>query len=273
MKRILIPTDFSPCAKNALQIGAAVARATGAEVLLLHILYSPLGLEKMPAKMAEYPEVKAAVTKIKSSLKKETETPALKGIKVDTRIDIGTPAPSILLAARKWNAELIVIGSHGVSESDHPFVGSNAQKVLRGAECPVLSVQKDHTIKNPKQLTFASSFDNVNIKAFEKILVLAKALKAGVHLLHVNTPVEFNSTRTINSKIDAFEKNFPRQKFTRALYSDSDVHTGVAGYLSEHPTGMVALMTKTRHRKPSYTLGVTESVAYHSPVPVLSVNI
>lgn len=272
MKRILIPTDFSPCAKNALQIGAAIAKTSKAELLLLHVLYSPIGLEKLPAKLSDYPDVKAAVSKTKDLFKKELANPVLKGIPVDTKIDVGSAAPTILYTARSWKADLIVIGSHGITEADHPFVGSNAQKVIRGAECPVLAVQKDHTIKNLKQLTFASSFDGGNVKPCEKILDIASVLKVSVHLLHVNTPVEFRNSQEINSLVDNFEKNFPKEKFTRALYDDYDVHSGVANYMKENPKGIVALTTRTRHRKPSYTLGFTESVAYHSPVPVLIVN-
>ncbi|MCU0397811.1 MAG: universal stress protein [Cyclobacteriaceae bacterium] len=270
MKRILIPTDFSPCAKNAVQIGATVAKATGAEILLLHILYSPLGLEKLPPKMAEYPEIQEAITKAKKSLEKEVNSKALEGVEVETQIDIGTPAQNILATAKSWKADLIIIGTHGMQESDHPFVGSNAQKVIRGADCPVLSVQKDHKIKSLDKFIFASTFDERSVKPFEKILDLAKSLDASVELLHISTPINFKSTRTINSTIDSFTKNFPKSKLSRALYTDFEVHTGIANYLEDNPEGIVALATRTREHQPSYTLGVTESVAYHSPVPVLS---
>lgn len=273
MKRILIPTDFSPCAKNALHIGAMIAEATGAEILLVHILYSPLGLEKLPPKMAEYPEIKAAVSKTKKALKKEESIPVLKNVTVSSRIDIGTPAVDIVGISKSWKADLLVIGSHGLDEFDHPFVGSNAQKILRGAECPVLSVQKNHKLKDIKELIFASNFDENSIKPFEKVLELAKAFSATVEFLHINTPISFKNTRTINAQMDAFEKKFPKGKFKRTLYTDFDVHTGIANYLKDNPHGIVALGTRTRYRQPSYTLGFTESVAYHSPVPVLSVNL
>jgi nucleotide-binding universal stress UspA family protein len=274
MKRILIPADFSPCARNALQIGALIAGTTGAKILLLHILYSPLGLEKLPTKTAEYPEIKEAMSSARKLLKKEEDLALLKDIKVETKIEIGTPAQNILSTAKSWKADMIIIGSHGLEESEHLFVGSNAQKVLHGAECPVLSVQKNHKIKDIRKLIFASrNFDCNSTKPFEKILNLAKAFRATVELLHVNTPIEFKNTRTIHAQMDAFEKQFPTTKFTRTLYTDFDVHTGVVNYLKKKNNGIVALCTRTRFKIPSYTLGVNESVAYHSPVPMLSVNL
>jgi nucleotide-binding universal stress UspA family protein len=273
MKRILIPTDFSPCAKNALQVGAMIAEATGAEILLLHILYSPIGLEKLPKKMAQYPEIKAAVNKTIKAFKKEESHPALKQVKVTTKIDVGTPAVTILSTAKSWKADLMVIGSHGLDDSEHPFVGSNAQKVLRGAGCPVLSVQKNHRIKDFKEVIFASNFDQDSGKSFEKILEFAKAFNATIELLHINTPISFKNTRTINAQMDAFAKKFPKTKFKRQHYTDFDVHTGIANYLKDNPSGLVALGTQPRFRQPSYTLGFTESVVYHSPVPVLSMNL
>ncbi len=270
MKRILIPTDFSPCAKNALRVGAEVARSTGSEILLLHVLYSPL-LEKLPAHIAEYPEIKKAVTSIETSLNKELKSPALKGITVNTKIEIGTPAPLILSIARSWKPDMIIIGSHGQEESTHPFVGSNAQKVLRGADCPVLSVKPDQSLRDSRKLIFASNFEEGTTRSFNKILEIAKALGASIQLLHINTLISFKNTATINAQIDSFEKNYPDEKFSRTLYTDYDVHSGIANYLNDHSKGIVALVTRTKSKQPSYTLGVAESVAYHSPVPVLSV--
>lgn len=272
MKRILIPTDFSPCAKNALKIGAAIAAATKAEVLLLHVLYTTLGLEKIPARLADYPEVKSAVTKGKNALKREQENPVLKNITVTTAIEVGTASQVILFTAKKWKADLIIMGSHGAQETNHPFVGSNAQKVLRGAEVPVLCVQKDHSLKNLKKITFASNFEPGSEKSSVKLLEVAKALNASVQLLYVNTPLNFKDSRYINERFDWFEKNAAKLKYTRAIHCDYDVHKGIANYLGDSNDGIASLVTRTRQGLPSYTLGVAESVAYHSPVPVLSVN-
>lgn len=271
MKRILIPTDFSPCAKNALQVGAEIARSTGAEILLLHVLYSPL-LEKLPARIAEYPEIKKEVNSIEVALSKELKSPALTGLSVETKIEIGTPSPLVLASAKSWKADLIVIGSHGQEESTHPFVGSNAQKILRGAECPVLSVKTNHSIKDLKNFIFASNFEEGTTKAFSKILEIAKALRGSIQLLHINTIITFKNTGMINAQIDSFEKNYPNEKFSRTLYTDFDVHSGIANYLKDNSRGIVSLVTRAKSKQPSYTLGVAESVAYHSPVPVLSVN-
>lgn len=272
MKRILIPTDFSSCAKNALKIGATMASTTGSEILLVHILYSPLGLEKLSPRVARYPEVTEALADAKEALKKEMKNPALKGIKVESMIEIGAPAPLILAKAKSWKADLLVIGLHGMEESTHPFVGSNAQKILRGAECPVLSVKADHSMKELRNIIFASNFEEMNPKAFEKVLGIAKALDAKIKLLHVNTVMNFKNTNLIHSQIDSFEKTFPDVAFSRTLYSDNDIHSGISNYLKQNSQGIVALITRARNKQPSYTLGVTEGVAFHSSVPVLSVN-
>lgn len=273
MKRILIPTDFSPCAKTALQIGAAIAKKTGAEIRLLNVLYSPLGFEKLPSKMNAYPEIKELVRKAEAAIEKEKNNTVLKSLKVDSKLEIGLPAQNILSEANAWKADLIIIGSHGSDEPLYPFVGSNAQKVLRGANCPVLSVQKNHTLKELNKFIFASNFDENSVKAFTKMLPVIMALKATVHLLHVNTITLFRDTRSTTALIDAFEKYFSKVKFTRTLYSDFDVPVGIANYLKENSGGIVGLVARTKHKQPSYTLGVTESVAFRSPVPVLSINL
>lgn len=270
MKRILIPTDFSPCAKNALTVGVELAAALKAEVLLLHVIYSPSGLEKFPEKISDYPELKNMVTRSRQHLKRDQD--AFKHVPIETQLDIGTPFQVILSTAKKWKADLIILGSHGTAEKNHPFVGSNAQKVLRGADCPVLSVQKDHTLKNLKKITFASNFEEGCDKAAIKIMELARLLKAQVELLYINTPLNFKDTPYICERLKWFEKKNPTLKFTQAVHCDYDVHRGIANFLREEKQGMAGIVTRTRRGLPSYTLGVAKSVAYHSPVPVLSIN-
>lgn len=270
MKRILIPTDFSACAKNALKVGSELAAELKAEIVLLHVIYTSNGLERLPENLAKYPELKNAVAKTKQHLKRDQEH--YEKLTITTQLEIGTPFQVILATAKKWKADLIIMGSHGTAEKDHPFVGSNAQKVLRGADCPVLSVQKNHTLKNIKKLTFASNFEDGCEKAAAGIMDFAQTVKAQVQLLYVNTPLNFKDTHYIQERFQWFEKKNSKLKFSYAIHCDYDVHRGIAHFLEGEKKGIAGIVTRTRKGLPSYTLGVAESVAYHSPVPVLSIN-
>ncbi len=272
MKRILIPTDFSPCAKNAIKVGVQLAAETGAEILLLHVIYTTLGLEEIPSRLADYPEVKSAVAKGKNALQREVDSALLKNIKVTSTIDVGTPSQIILWTGRKWKSDLIIMGSHGTEELNSPFVGSTAQKVLRGADSPVLCVQTNHTLKNLKQVTFASNFEQGSEKAALTLLAFAKTMNATVELLYVNTPLNFKDSKYIQERFDWFVKNSIKLRYSRAIHCDYDVQKGIANYLANAKDGIVSLVTRTRQGLPSYTLGIAESVAYVSPVPVLSVK-
>ena len=108
--------------KKCFKIGAAIASATKAEILLLHVIYTTTGLEKIPERLADYPDVKSAVLKAKNALKNEEQSSILKGVKVTTSVDIGTASPVILFTARKWKADLIIMGSHGMEEASHPLL-------------------------------------------------------------------------------------------------------------------------------------------------------
>lgn len=270
MKRILIPTDFSACAKNALKVGSELAAELKAEILLLHVIYTTNGLEKLPENFINYPELKNVVNKARQHLKKDQEQ--YEKITITTQLEIGTPFQVIITTAKKWKADLIIMGSHGTAEKNHPFVGSNAQKVLRGADCPVLSVQKNHTLKNLKRLTFASNFEDGCEKAAAGIMEFAQTVKAPVQLLYVNTPINFKDTHYIQERFKWFEKKNNKLKFTQAIHCDYDVHRGIAHFLADEKQGIAGIVTRTRKGLPTYTLGIAESVTYHSPVPVLSVN-
>lgn len=269
MKRILIPTDFSACAKNALKIGTELAAELKAEIVLLHVVYAFNGMEKIPENLSGYPELKRAVNRATQQLKREQER--YKKVAITTQLEIGTPFQAVLTTAKKWKADLIIMGSYGTREKNI-FIGSNAQKVLRGAECPVLSVHKNHTLKNLRKLTFASNFEDGCDRAVAGIMNFAQTVKAQVQLLYVNTPLNFKDTFYIHERFKWFEKKNKKLKFTQAIHCDYDVHSGIANFLKSEKQGIAGIATRTRKGLPSYTLGNTESVIYNSPVPVLSVN-
>ncbi|CAD5252862.1 MULTISPECIES: universal stress protein [unclassified Imperialibacter] len=275
MKTILIPTDFSSSANNALRVAALIARQAKAEIHLLHSVRTNIDWAHLPIeKRASYPETLANIEKAESQLEKESWKPLLKGLKIHTHLVTGNTYEQIVhFANKKVKADLVVMGSHGPDEPKELFIGSNAQKTMRMAQCPVLTVKKNFKGKTFKKILFASDFaENVNA-SFEKILDVAKAVKAKIEMVFINTPTDFKNDDNINQIMDRFIAKYPGVKFSKAVYNHQLPDRGILNYSLTSKPDMISLVTHGNRHIPHYLLGVTETLVYHSDFPVLSMNI
>ena len=147
-RRILVTTDFSDTSLEALPIAVEIASHFDAELLLVHILpmdtptpwdippYADFGLASLPL-----PEYEAQV---RQEVERRLEVLAGKraqGVKVRSVLRRGDPATEIGLLAAAEKADLIVLATHGWTGWRHLVFGSVAERVLREAPCPVLSVR------------------------------------------------------------------------------------------------------------------------------------
>jgi nucleotide-binding universal stress UspA family protein len=138
---MLWPTDFSAAAKAALPHVLLMAKLTGGDVVLLHVLPTPV--------MYASPEVAAAAPKldpaIRVSAARELERLAkslrARGLKVKSLLEDGLPVERILQVAHRLRSDLIVLATHGRSGLAHVLLGSVAENVVRRAACPVLVVR------------------------------------------------------------------------------------------------------------------------------------
>ena len=140
IRRILVPTDFSESARQALEWGVALALEFKSEVLLLHVVENltvGYASDLFPVPMAEvYEEISGYA---RTELSKLAEEIRAKGIEVTERLAQGTPSAEIIRIAKEEPVDLIVVGSHGKGLLDHALFGSTTERVVRKASCPVLT--------------------------------------------------------------------------------------------------------------------------------------
>ena len=145
LKKILYPTDFSEYSLAALQYAVSIARQNDAELYCLHVVDMPqeeyLTQEYMvPLNVPHVPEDK--VLRTARARLKRFEAENLSEInKVTSRVLVGVPFVEIIRYAREQSIDLIVIGTHGHSALAAMLLGTVAEKVVRKAPCPVLTVR------------------------------------------------------------------------------------------------------------------------------------
>ncbi|MBI5760629.1 MAG: universal stress protein [Planctomycetales bacterium] len=145
LKRILFPTDFSPNANAALAYATALAEQFGAELHVLHVMVEPAVIIPEPGAFYPIPDTLLADIKEQSekALNQVPDPQWCQGKVVQRVLRRGTPFVEIVRYAKEANADLVVLGTHGRGGLAHVLLGSVAEKVVRKAPCPVLTVRPE----------------------------------------------------------------------------------------------------------------------------------
>jgi nucleotide-binding universal stress UspA family protein len=142
-KTILVPVDFSKGSEQAVAKAAELARALGSPVHLLHVYQVPvLALPDAPV-MASPTFIADLTSRAQAELNRHRERLTAEGITAQAEITEGVPASTIVEKAKALGAAMIVMGTHGRSGFQRFLLGSTAERVVRTATTPVLTVHLD----------------------------------------------------------------------------------------------------------------------------------
>jgi nucleotide-binding universal stress UspA family protein len=190
--RILCPVDFSDVSRRALEHAAALGRRQGARVVAVHVApavaTAPVAPAPVPgAAVAPSPEERRTRAR---ELEELASSIRASGGEVEARSREGDVVRSVLDEAESLGADLIVMGTHGKGGFERLVLGSVAEKVVRKAPCPVLTVSPpaaDETPAPPRydRVLCAVDFSEASPRALEYALLLAEEPRSEVALVHV----------------------------------------------------------------------------------------
>ena len=133
---ILVPTDFSETAEQALHVALSLGRDHHAKLVLVAAPPPPPPASEVYVPLHDYDGVTEAMKRQLSELAR-----SITALPVETRMIVGSPGQAIVAVADECQADLIVMGTHGRSGLSRLLMGSVAEHVLRHASCPVLSIK------------------------------------------------------------------------------------------------------------------------------------
>ncbi len=142
LKKILVPQDFSDYSLHALKYAITFADLFKAELLVLHIVEPIVYPADFSFGQVSIPAMEEEIRKHSEEQLNELVSKDIpENIKATPIIRVGKPFIEIVEVAKAENADLIVISSHGRTGMDHVLFGSTADKVVRKAPCPVLTIR------------------------------------------------------------------------------------------------------------------------------------
>lgn len=278
MKTILVPTDFSKPAEWALEVATGIAKRADGQVILLHIIEQP-GSESFNAEGqvsdGDGWENKIFILKLIERNKQQLKDAALliqnAGVDVKTELRLGNPYHGIRTVITEKEVDLIVMGTSGRSNFEEILIGSNTEKVVRHSKCPVLTVHQKPRGDNFSNIVYASCL-NENEKDFADVVKNAQLMyNAKVHLVHINTPGNFQPDHVTKRVLENFAKKVKLQNYTTNIYSDRTEEDGILRFAATIDADLIAMATHGRTGFAHVMLGsIAEDVVNHSGRPVLT---
>ena len=157
-KFLLVPTDFSPGADIAMSYAIDMAAREKGTIHFLHVIDGDSCVTAYPdGLLIELPGVRDQLIDVANArLDERVERCRAAGVRASRRVAFGRAAPLIAQEASSRNADLIVMGTHGRSGFSHFLLGSVAERVLRLAQCPVLTVRETSRVADAIALDAAA---------------------------------------------------------------------------------------------------------------------
>lgn len=273
MKKIIVPVDFSKQSEFALKVAASLAKKHDSEILVLHML--ELNQAMINSTEGFHPEQTVFLLKLaEKRLGKFLEKPYLKDLKVTPIIKHYKVFREVNDVAKEHQVDLVVMGSHGTDGLKEIFVGSNAEKVVRNADIPVIVVKEEIDDFLVERFVFACDFNDDNLMAFQKAKNFAELLSAELELVYINTPGDtFRSTKDAYKHINQFLTK-ANAGYQVEIYNDYSIEKGILNYSDSVRAQMIGIPTHGRKGLSHFFMGsIGEDLANHSKIPVVTFKI
>lgn len=278
MKTILVPTDFSPAAKAATEVAATIALKEQAQVILLHAVEIPasgsFNVEGEVLTTDNWEEKIFSMKVIESGKQKLERLSAelnQRGVNTTHQLRLGSPFIGIREIITSKTVDLVVMGTAGHSKLEEMLIGSNTEKVVRHAKCPVLTVHQPLMKKEFKNIVYATNF-GTREDAFAKVVINTRKMYNGrIHLVRINTPSNFESDVKVRNDMEAFAKKVNLTDYTLNTFNHYNEEEGIIHFAKNIDADLIALSTHGRTGLAHVLAGsIAEDLANHSVIPVLT---
>ncbi len=269
VQKILVPTDFSPKADQALKIACDLAKVTRAEIVLLHTIDLPYSTELRKEKLRTELE-KSAKPALKEQVKwAKTELSRLK-INVDSKLVIGNPIQAIVKEAGEGKYDLICMGNR-ISSGLRRFVFDNTTNgVIDLSPCPVLATTDKVKEVNLRNMIFGTDFREGDLNILLRISRLARELKSHIDVVHVCKRRSFDETLRLTGFERLAEKKVDYKDMKFHQFVDDDVDEGIETAIKAMNAGLVILSREHRSFLDAlFGSDVIDDLVYKAEIPVL----
>ena len=275
MKNILIPTDFSDNAWNALEYGLELFKKTKCTFHLMHV-------NPIPPYSGAGTSVRAAADNFKESILKDSRENLKKLLDRIEKLPLNTKHTFVSLAfydyftdavkreSENKKIDLIIMGTKGATGLKKATVGSNTGDVMTKVKCPLLAVPENTEFKKPREIAFPTDYHTgYNANVLHNLLEMATMNNASLRILYINKKgEELNLEQQKNKQfLEDYLKDMEHSFHT---LNHIKLETGVECFIQSRDIDMIAMVAKNLNflQRVLFRPAV-EKISYHTHTPFL----
>jgi len=277
MKKILVPVDYSKTSTTAFDVAFDIAKKSGAEIIAMNVVeevttesYRVTG-EWHKADWEDRIFTYELLKKSKAQLEKLVKDPKYADVKVTGEQRVGNPYHGITTIVTEKKVDLIVMGTRGHTKLEEMVIGTNTEKVVRHARCPVLTIQKKPATTNFKNIVYATSMSPEE-EVFSRFVKKTQQMyDSTIHLVRINTPSNFQRDVIVKDAMAKFAKKLGLKNYTLNIFNDISEEMGVIYFGESINADLIAMATHGRTGFAHVMAGsIAEDVVGQSKRPVLT---
>lgn len=254
IEAIVIPSDFSKNASSALRYAIMLSKKLKAKLIVFHCSH-----------MSAYSLSAAGTEAAMSALLKEDEQDKLKKLRLQVKKSYNqagydkVPDSTLCVVefnpmvventielARKYNAGLIVMGTHGASGIKKFFFGSNTSIMIAKSDIPIMAIPENYKLSSPDTITFASDLENVSVE-LRTLMPLVTAFKSTLEIVYLDYGLDLTNTKRKHA--EAVIKKIPYKKIELVLQKatiETSLVDQVKKYINKNKTDCLVMFTRER---------------------------
>ncbi|OFX87985.1 MAG: hypothetical protein A2W99_11525 [Bacteroidetes bacterium GWF2_33_16] len=285
IQKILVPIDFSDYSVNACRYAIGLAEKLNAEIKLMHVYYNPV-VNSMPLTDTYYYQVnmdeiireieiraKNSMEKFYDDLKEKIEKEGIQGIKIDYALMRGIASEEIIEESKKYNPEVIIIGTRGQGERENDLIGSVTAKIIEESKVPVLVIPEDSIYQGIATINimYATDFDDSDYHAIKKLISILSPFEFRLYCVHIGTS---DSQVWDRVKMDSLKEkllqHYSDYEIHCSIIEDKDFLAGMQEFIREKYIDIISMVTHkqgiiSKLLNPS----ITRKVLFHTNIPFL----
>lgn len=278
MKKILVPTDFSKISVNALEVAVEIAKKSNSEITLLHVVeeagegsFSIAGEWQTGSNWSDKLFTLKLLEKAKGQLEKLVLDPRFSSVKVNGELRLGNPFHGMRTIIVEQKVDLVVMGTRGRSKFEEMVIGSNTERVVRHAKCPVLSIHKKPAKVDFKNIVYATAMHK-DEEIFSRMIKKTQQIyDSTIHLVRINTPSDFQRDYVVRDYMQKFAKKLGLKNYTINIFNDITEEDGIVYFAESIDADLIAMATHGRTGFAHVMAGsIAEDVVGHAKRPVLT---
>lgn len=291
-KKVLIPVDFSGYSMKACEFGFNLAKAYGAEVILLHVYFTPIYTSSLPYsdvfnyQMNNEEAVRTLLQKVHSDLnvlsdkiKGKVVSGEFPDVKYTCVLREGIPEEEILRYNKEQRPRVIIMGTRGKNQKDMDLIGSVTAEVIERSRTTVLAIPENTPFKQfdeVERVAFITNFDQRDLIAFESFISSWKPFHFSVSLIHLADLKEakdtWNEIKLAGIK-EYFHKQYPDLEIQYDVVMNDDFLKSLDQYIKNNRIDIITLTSYKRNVFARlFNPGIARKMIFHSDTPLLVIN-